>query len=439
MLDAHTAGKRGTVGGGRDAANRVSSPPLSPSNEHARVSGNKRKEFAISRNLGLSPHTLAVFPRGEIGRDFSANEAPAPTSHVAGVARPVCDANDTTCDSVSTMASHEDYVSMALTFFSAHASPKKEKTGSLGGAMHSKIEGRIGLSRRRQGPDRDAVSVEQRGKRTHEVMQRRQSIPADLLSRHKGPRGMYTSHQATLGAHGGGSRRDKKNRDEGVVLPSLSAVQTGTRPTRTAAKKEYLPRLPDIRAGRKDGQHGAGGEGVGQGDMVVSNRPVRLHGHTHLERSESPQGHPTLGDDRSGVWEEVPEIYERGGWEEERDDESVFERGAADTYGEESVENAAEPSFKPYEPERPGGPNDEEGGGGGGTAAEDGGRASGRMREEGSDPRDAQGRSVRQERRVSHAAAHAAAAAASAAAAAAAAAAEAAVAVVGPRAYSSDC
>jgi len=146
-----------------------------------------------------------------------------------------------------------------------------------------------------------------------------------------------------------------------------------------------------------------------------------------------------LGDDRSGVWEEVPEIYERGGWEEERDDESVFERGAADTYGEESVENAAEPSFKPYEPERPGGPNDEEGGGGGGTAAEDGGRASGRMREEGSDPRDAQGRSVRQERRVSHAAAHAAAAAASAAAAAAAAAAEAAVAVVGPRAYSSDC
>ena len=432
MLEAHTEGRGGTGGGGRDAANRTVSPSISPSNEHARVPGSKSKDVAISRSLGLS--------RDEVNRDSPAKEDSPRTSRTAGVARPVCNANDTTCDSVSTMASHESYVAMALTFFSSHASPKREKTGSGVGPTHTKIGGRSGFIRRQQGPGRDAVSVEQRRKRTHEVMQvqRRQSILTDVLSGQKGPRGKYTSYPATLGAHGGGGRRDQVDHDA-VLLPSLSAVQTGTRPPRTAAMKDDPPLLPDIRANRKDGRHKASGDGGKQGDMKV---PVRLHKLARLRSSESPQGHPTLEGDRSGVWEKVTEIYERGGqsWEEEGEEESIFERGAADTHGEESVEHWEELSFKPYEPERPGGPNDEEGSGGGGGAAAEGGRASGRMRGEWSEPLDTQGRkkgSSREERRVSHAAAHAAAAAASAAAAAASAAA-AAVAVVGPRAYSSD-
>jgi hypothetical protein len=93
-----------------------------------------------------------------------------------------------------------------------------------------------------------------------------------------------------------------------------------------------------------------------------------MHGYAHSSRGQSLQGHPTLVVERHGVTS----------WEDDCDeDERTFERDTRATlaeHGEGSVANEAVFSFKPYEPERPGGPADEEGRGGGDGAAATGKR-----------------------------------------------------------------
>ena len=428
-------------------------PSLTPSNEHARVAGNKPNEFATRHSLSLFPHALA--------NSTNNKEAGSSAAKVAGIAEAAahpgrdggCDANDTIRDSVSTMLSHEDYVSMALAFFSSQASPQKDKAGGGPGLMHNKGGNRFGG--RLGGPDKAATTVLQRAAmpvlqrvgRAHEAVRvhQNQSIYTDMLPRQRVASGRYTSHQAALGAEGGRGR-DTAERDGGISLPSLSIAQAGGQQGRAAAVTDNLPLLPSIRAGGGVGrQAGTGREAQGapwergRGGEREREREreraaaVRMHGYAHSSRGQSLQGHPTLVVERHGV---------KSGEDDCDEDDRMFEWDARVTLAEHGKGVF---SFKPHEPERPGGPADEEGRGGGhGAAATGKRRANGRIRGEGGVQWDMQGgdhESMRQDRRMSHAAAHAAATAASAAAAAAAqaaaAAAEAAVAVLGPRAYSS--